>query len=87
MKIYLAPSFVRAYKTLVKQNPSSIKTIKAEIEHFKQNPLDPSLETHRLKGKRSREFSFAVEKDLRLIFQKVKGGILLVDIGTHKQVY
>jgi mRNA-degrading endonuclease YafQ of YafQ-DinJ toxin-antitoxin module len=57
------------------------------------DPFHPALRTHRLKGDLSGAWACSVEYDIRIVFQFIsdpKSGeevILLIDIGTHEEVY
>jgi addiction module RelE/StbE family toxin len=85
--IYFADSFKKSYKKLVKRNPE----IGFEILHclllFHQDPFTPSLRTHKLKGQLSDFYAFSVEAYLRIIFRFDNEDIIVVDIGSHNEVY
>lgn len=50
MEIIYSPKFAREYKKL----PVNIKdTAKQQEKIFRQNPFDPKLKTHKLKGRLS----------------------------------
>ncbi len=57
------------------------------------DPTDPNLKTHKLHGKLVGLLACSVEYDLRIVFdilenpQTKEGEILLIDIGTHEEVY
>lgn len=60
------------------------------LDQFINDPFDPQLRTHKLSGKLKNLWSFSIEYDLRVIFyftnEKPKKAVL-VDIGSHDQVY
>ena len=87
MKVFLAPSFVKAYKKLIKRNHRFSTKIKEQIELFKENPASPALKLHKLKGVLGESWSFSVTDDLRIIISYCPDGAVLVDIGTHEEVY
>ncbi len=61
------------------------KEIWGKIELFKNNPLDPSLNTHKLTGKFKDYWSFSVSYSMRIMFWYLKdGSIGFVDIGGHE---
>lgn len=61
--------FVREYKKL----PDNIKDIAEEQEEiFRQNPFDPKLKTHKLKGRLIGFLSFSVGSKYRIIFEITK---------------
>ena len=57
------------------------------------NPFHPSLKTHKLKGKLSGAWACTVEYDCRIIFDFQNNSdtgekeILLIDVGSHDEVY
>lgn len=47
-----------------------------------------TLRVHELTGKMKGYYAFSVTGDIRVIFQKVSDEeIILIDIGTHNQLY
>lgn len=58
-----------------------------------ENSFEPSLQTHKLKGQLAGSWACSVEYDCRIVFDFVenpKSGdeeILLLDIGSHDEVY
>jgi mRNA-degrading endonuclease YafQ of YafQ-DinJ toxin-antitoxin module len=66
MKIIYSSKFAREYKKL----PNNIKNIAEEQEIvFRQDPYDPQLKTHKLKGKLSGFLSFSIAYKYRIIFE------------------
>ncbi len=87
-KIIFSKSFVRALNKLLSGNPDLENQIKNKLEIFRNNPFDPTLRTHKLKGKLSDYRSFSITGDLRIVFEFTEEGYaLLSDIGTHDEVY
>ena len=81
MKINLSPRFKRAYKGL----PSGIKNdFDKKIAFFIDNPKNPSLKTHKLKGKLQTCLSFYLRDGYRVLFEfSETKNINLLDIGPH----
>ena len=52
--------------------------------HF---PKHPSLRLHKLKSSKVEDWSVSVDRKIRIIFNYRDYGILLVNIGSHDQVY
>ncbi len=58
-----------------------------------ENPFLPELVTHKLKGTLAESWACRVGYDMRIIFDFVKSedqaenDILLLEIGTHDEVY
>jgi mRNA-degrading endonuclease YafQ of YafQ-DinJ toxin-antitoxin module len=53
-----------------------------------KNPFHPALRTHKLVGKLEGLWAFSVAYDCRVVFRFMNGDeVLLVDIGSHEEVY
>ncbi len=91
--LVLASSFKRAFKALVRRQPELQQRIEERLSLLAVAPFDPLLRTHKLKGKLSGAWACSVEYDCRIVFSFVQNPesgeeeILLIDIGTHDQVY
>lgn len=85
--------FERAFKKTTKHKPSLHNQIFSILELLAENPFHPSLDTHKLKGKLEGLWACTVSYDCRIVFEFVhekssnREVILLVDIGTHEEVY
>ncbi len=81
MKIIYSQKFIKEYKKL----PKEVKLRAEEKETiFKQNPFDPRLKSHKLKGELKEFYSFSVAYNLRVIFHFEKNNVVGFDtIGTH----
>ncbi len=62
---------------------------KKTIEVLQTNPKHPSLRLHKLQGKLSKYSSVSVNMRYRVIidFIVVDGVIILIDVGSHDDVY
>ena len=87
MNIYLAPSFYRAYKKLIRKKPKLVAKIKEKTKTLKENPLHESLKLHKLTGSKRDTWSFSIEEDVRILFYRIKKDVVFVDIGKHEEVY
>lgn len=87
MKFFLSPYFQKKYKKLIKNNPKLSQLIDEKFSLFKINSKHSSLRLHKLKGKTVNQWSISIKGDLRIIFQYVKEGILVTNIGSHNEVY
>ncbi|MGB7085093.1 MAG: type II toxin-antitoxin system mRNA interferase toxin, RelE/StbE family [Phormidesmis sp.] len=92
-QVLFASSFKRAFKRLIRRRPDLQVRIEDRLRLLAENPFFPSLQTHRLKGKLSGAWACSVEYDCRIIFNFVENleaeedDILLIDIGSHDEVY
>lgn len=86
-------SFKRAYKKTVRRHPGWRASIADALERLATDSRDPRLETHKLKGDLAGLWACTAEYDCRIVFEFVKHPrtdeeeILLIDIGTHDEVY
>jgi addiction module RelE/StbE family toxin len=91
--LVLTSSFNRAFKRLVRRQPELEQRIEERLAILTVDPFDPLLQTHKLKGKLSGAWACSVEYDCRIVFNFVENPdsgqeeIVLIDIGTHDEVY
>ena len=86
-------SFKRAFKNYIKKRPDLKLKIEEKLRLLAANPYNPVLRTHKLKGNLLGCWACSVEYDCRIVFSFEKNQktqtdeILLIDIGTHDEVY
>ena len=86
-------SFVRAFKRTIRKHPTLKDDIEETLRLLQEDPFAPRLATHKLKGKLAGAWACSVGYDLRIVFDFVKStgqqedDILLLEIGTHDEVY
>ena len=89
-KLVWHTSFRRAFKKYVKKKPYLEQNIFDILQRLISDPFEPSLETHKLKGQLEGLWACKVAYDCRIVFgfeNNETGKIVLVDIGTHEEVY
>jgi len=82
MDIIYGSKFAREYKKL----PPDIKDIAEQQESlFREDPFNPKLKTHKLKGKLSGFLSFSIGHKYRIIFEfaKNKKTVYFHAVGDH----
>ena len=81
MKIIYSSKFIKEYKKL----PGEIKLLAEEKEKiFKENPFNPKLKSHKLKGKLRALYSFSITYHIRIVFHfETKNVVGFDTIGTH----
>ena len=85
--------FKRSFKRLVKKNPQLQDKVLAVLETLSNDPFTPSLKSHKLTGRLAGLWACSAAYDCRIIFAfKVEPEtgedlIVLVDIGSHDEVY
>jgi addiction module RelE/StbE family toxin len=86
-------SFRKSFKKLIKKNHQLQDKILAVIDLLTQDPFTPSLKSHKLTGQLDGLWSCTVSYDCRIIFAFRKDVetdedlIVLIDIGSHDEVY
>ena len=92
-QLLLSKAFERSYKKFTNNNKALRSSISKAISKLENDAFDPSLRTHKLSGKFAAHFACSCGYDCRIIFviEKVVGSetehIILLDIGTHNDVY
>jgi mRNA interferase YafQ len=91
--LILSSSFKRAFKAIIKRKPDLKPKIEDQLRLLADNPYNPILRTHKLKGKLSGAWACSVEYDCRIVFsfeqnkETLEEEIILIDIGNHDEVY
>lgn len=81
-KVYYTKNFAKKASKL----PMGLKSEIEEKENlFRRNVFDPSLKTHKLKGKLSNVWSFSITHKYRVLFLfTVKDEVLFFNVGGHE---
>ncbi len=88
MIIRYSKSFIKSYKTRIKNNPKLKERFEERLKIFVRNPDSPVLKDHALIGKMRTFRSFSVAGDLRVIYFLEREDLaIFIDVGTHNQVY
>lgn len=87
MKIRATDRFEIQSAKLCKKNNSLSSKIDDTIRMLASNPNHPSLRLHKIHNKPRDSWSISVDMKTRIIFIYEEYGILLVNIGSHDQVY
>ncbi|NET86713.1 MAG: type II toxin-antitoxin system mRNA interferase toxin, RelE/StbE family [Kamptonema sp. SIO1D9] len=86
-------SFKRAFKRFVRKNPQLQEKIFETIDFLASDPFAFSLKSHKLSGQLEGLWSCFVAYDCRIIYTFKHDGdtdeemIVLIDLGTHDEVY
>ncbi len=84
-------AFEKAYKKFTGKHPQLKSSIHIALERLEQDAFSPQLKTHKLSGNLYGLLACSCGYDCRIIFsiekEKNKETILLIDIGTHEEVY
>ena len=92
-KIFISSKFKRAYRKFTSRNSDLQAKVEATITAMENDISAPALGTHKLEGKLSGLLSCSCGYDCRIIFSLTTDDesgeqvILLLDVGTHEDVY
>lgn len=89
IKLVWDAGFKRSYKKRVARDPLLKERFWDALELFVADPFANELRTHKLTGNLHGCWAFSVDLDCRVVFMFLKGRstVLLIDIGTHEEVY
>ncbi|KAM3108879.1 type II toxin-antitoxin system RelE/ParE family toxin [Phormidesmis sp. 146-33] len=89
--LVLTPKFKRAFRKFVKRNTDIQQRIENTLQQMEADIFAPSLGTHKLSGKLDGFQSCSCGYDCRIVFSIEQNAdievIVLLDIGTHDEVY
>jgi mRNA interferase YafQ len=92
-EIVSTPRFKRSFRKFVRHNDLLRSEVQQALDKLRVDAFAPELGTHKLKGSLFEHQSCSCGYDCRIVFRverDVATGeeyILLVDIGTHDEVY
>ena len=84
MNISYSKNFMKQAKKLA---PETRKRLIERIELFSDNPLNPILRNHALKGKYKEYRSIDVSGDIRALYLQKEHEAIFDAVGTHSQLY
>lgn len=84
MRIRASNRFLRRAKKL--RDPQA-SMLRAALRRFAADPRDPILRTHKLRGELRDYWAFSVDDDLRVLFRWDGAVCVLVNLGSHDEVY
>lgn len=91
--LVLTTKFKRAFRKFVRRNPEIQQGIEETLQQMEVDVFAPNLGTHKLSGKLEGLQSCSCGYDCRVLFaieQETETNsevIVLLDIGTHDEVY
>jgi len=93
-KLILSKAFEKAYQKFTGKNPVLKISISKALLRLQFDAYDPALRTHKLSGKLTAHLACSCGYDCRIVFTIEKDlsapnmeNIILLDIGTHDNVY
>ena len=92
-ELVLTPKFTRAFRKFVKRNPQIESKIIQTLQLMREDVFSSQLSTHSLQGKLLGLKACSCGYDCRILFtletdkNTAEEIIVLLDIGTHNEVY
>jgi mRNA interferase YafQ len=93
-RLVLSKPFEKSYQKFTKKNQALKASINKALLKLQFDAYDPALRTHKLSGKLASYLACSCGYDCRIIFSIEKDlsnpdveNIILLDIGTHEDVY
>jgi len=81
-------SYHRNFKKALKKQPKKIQAKFLErLEQFCEDQFHFTLNNHALTGKFKGTRSFDITGDVRVHYEESDGGVTLLKIGTHSELY
>lgn len=88
MKIVWDSGFKKNYKKKMSHSFLLKKCFWNSLDLFIKNPFDKRLRTHKLSGELKDCWAFSINYKYRIVFEFIDDNTaLLIDIGTHDEVY
>lgn len=87
MTIQRHKQFLRNYRKRILPYSKLANQFEERLKLFLQNPQNPILKDHELKGKKKAFRAFSITGNIRVIYKIEDYVIRLYDIGSHNQVY
>jgi len=92
-KVAWHTSFDRAFRRRTRRDPALKDRIFVVLERLAEDPFHPELKSHKLSGQLSGLWACWVEYDCRVIYafepdpNTGEELIILIDVGSHDEVY
>ncbi len=86
-KFEYTKQFQRRLKQRNSHQPNVIERLRRHLELFSQGVRKEPINDHQLTGRLKGLRSFSVGGDVRVVYQEADDHYLLLDIGSHNQVY
>ena len=90
IELILDNAFKQSYTKWRNKHLNLVDLFKEKLKLFSEEPFNPILKTHSLSGILKGLWAFNINYKYRVIFKfitKDKQKVLLIDIGTHDEVY
>jgi addiction module RelE/StbE family toxin len=80
--------FKRSYRKRIHKHAHLKRQFREKMALFLKEPFDSQLRTHKLSGKLKGTWAFSINDGYRVLFEFIDDDkVLLIDFGTHDDVY
>ena len=88
-KLIFTNTYLKKEKKFIKKHPELKERYKKTLSLLMDNPHHPSLRLHKLQGKLSKYYSISITMSYRIVLDFIitDKEIILLDIGSHDEVY
>jgi toxin HigB-1 len=88
-RIVYTNAYIKRAKKFARKHPDIIPQYENTLKLLEINPFHDSLDLHRLKGKMSGHYAVSINIYYRIRLDLISEGnkILLIDVGSHDDVY
>jgi len=89
MRLNKTFNYSRIEKRFFKKHKELLEKYRVVLKQLQKDPFEPSLKTHKLKGSLNRYYSCSLDYRYRiiLIIEIIEKEIILINIGSHDDVY
>jgi addiction module RelE/StbE family toxin len=88
IELILDEPFLRILKKWRKKHPELVERFQQKLTLFTNEPFHSSLRTHSLSGNLSGYWAISINYEQRLLFKFLSDTkVLLINLGTHEEVY
>lgn len=89
IEIIYTDSYIKRARKFIKRHPELLSQYKKTLELLEINPNHPSLRLHKLKGTLSELYSVSINISYRISLDFIieDDKIILIDVGSHDEVY
>ena len=87
--IVLTKKYKKRSRAFIRKHPELLSRYKTTILHLRSDPHHPSLRLHKLKGELSDFYSVSINMKYRILLDFIIRDdlIILIDIGSHQELY
>ncbi len=88
-RLVFPESYIRRARKFLKKHPEVRSQYQKTLELLELDPYHPALRLHSLQGKLQSLSSVSINMRYRIVLRMIVEGndIILIDIGSHDQVY